>query len=90
MNTTERGVRGLVSEERTPGTRGRRAMPAQDRRFSVSAFLTASLYEWARDQAQAGGMSLGRYLALLVEERKSRLDQEEEPGSSGSNPPFEP
>jgi hypothetical protein len=87
MSTTERGVKGLVSEERTPGTRGRRAMPAQDRRFSVSAFLTTSVYEWAREQAQASGMSLGRYLALLVEERKSRLDEEEEPGAGGPNPP---
>lgn len=79
-------MKALASEERTPGTRGRRAGKAADRRFSVSAFMTAELYEWARDQAQASGMSLGRYLALLVEERKSLTTHGGGTGGIGSEP----
>jgi hypothetical protein len=47
--------------------------------------MTAELYEWARDQARLSGVSLGRYLALLVEERKSGVFQEEEAGAAGAN-----
>jgi hypothetical protein len=65
-------VRALISEAKGPGVRGRRARPAAERRFSVSAFMTADLYEWAREAALSQGVSLGRYLAQLVEERKAQ------------------
>jgi hypothetical protein len=60
---------------------------AAERKITVSTFLLPSLYEWARAQAAAEGVALGRFVADAVEER--RLKREEESAGPAPNPPPE-
>jgi hypothetical protein len=59
---------------------------ATERKLTVSTFLLPELYEWARAEAAASGVSLGRFIAEAVEERKSRRQREEEPAGPAPNP----
>lgn len=76
----------MMSTETQVKRRGGRCVPyaAAERRITVSAFLLPADYEWAREQAAALGVGLGRFVADAVSER--RLKREEESAGAAPNP----